>query len=293
MPARSSSSSFGFFTRHLIGHYPLPRAFWVHTVLLGWLLALLTAHFTARLVDSNPARYGSVVALVLVPMALLFWTWSNIGVFASALRRLFRDEGWFWSLVAMLVVVAGAQEVVPQMRALRPFLSEHLTVALGRQPGEPFTVKLVDAGRTVEFTGGVNDGAAQALRDVIAPAPKVTTVRLASPGGWMREGARMAEVIRYFRLNTTVSGACASACTVAFLAGLDRTAAPGAVLGFHSARPVGGLLGGGRSDRHRERAVYAAAKIDDAFIDHILRTPFEDVWIPTRQEMLRAGVLTR
>ena len=292
MPTRSSSGS-GFFTKHLIGHYSLPRAFWLHTVLLGWLLALLTAHFTARLVDANPARYGSMLALVLVPVALLFWTWSNIGVFASALRRLFSGDGWFWSLVAMLVVIAGAQEVVPQMRALRPFLSEHLTVALGRQPGEPFTVKLVDAGRTVEFTGGVNDGAAQALRDVIGPAPKVTTVRLASPGGWMREGARMAEVIRYFRLNTTVSEACASACTVAFLAGLDRTAAPGAVLGFHSARPVGGLLGGGRANRSKERAVYAAAHIDEAFIDRILQTPFEDVWIPTRHEMLRAGVLTR
>lgn len=290
MPARRSS---GFFVKHLLGQYSLPRSFWVHTVLLGWLFALLTAHLTARLVDSNPARYGSMLAMVFVPAGFLIWTWSNIGVFASALRRLFNGDGWFWSLVAMLVVAAGALQVVPQMRALRPFLSEHLTVALGRQPGEPFTVKLVDSGRTVEFTGGVNDGAAKALREVIAPAPKVTTVRLASPGGWMREGARMAEVIRYFRLNTTVSGECASACTVAFLAGLDRTAAPGAVLGFHSSRPVGGLLGGGRGDRRRERAVYAEARIDEAFIDRILQTPFEDVWTPTRHEMLRAGVLTR
>ena len=283
----------GFFVKHLIGHYSLPRSFWVHSVLLGWLFALLTAHFTARLVDGHPARYGSILAMLLVPAAFLLWTWSNIGVLASALRRLFSGEGWFWSLVAMLVVGAGAQQVVPQMRALRPFLAEHLTVALGRQPGEPFTVKLVDAGRTVEFSGGVNDGAAQALRDVIAPAPKVTTVRLASPGGWMREGAKMAEVIRYFRLNTTVRDECASACTVAFLAGLDRTAAPGAVLGFHSSRPIGGLLGGDPGDRRQEHAVYAAAQIDDAFIDRILQTPFEGIWVPTRHELLRSGVLTR
>lgn len=290
MPTRREP---GFFAKHLIGHYSLPRSFWVHTVLLGWLFGLMTAHLAARLVDSYPARYASMLALLLVPAAFLLWTWSNIGVFASALRRMLRGDGWFWSLLTMLVVLGGADRVVPQMRALRPFLSEHLTVALGRQPGEPFTVKLVESGRIVEFSGGVNDGAAAALREVIAPAPKVTTVRLASPGGWMHEGARMAEVIRYFRLNTTVSGECASACTVAFLAGLDRTAAPGALLGFHSSRPIGGLLGGGRRDRRGERSMYSEARIDPAFVDRILATPFEDVWVPTRQELLRGGVLTR
>jgi hypothetical protein len=282
-----------FFTSHLLGHYSLPRSFWLHTVLLGWLFGALTAHLAARLVDSYPARYSSMAALLFVPMATVLWAWSNIGTLASALRRLFRGEGWFWALVTMCLMGLLATAVLPQLRVLRPFLSEHLTVALGEQPGEPYTVKLVDSGRTVEFTGGVNDGAAKALRDVVGPAPKVTTVRLNSPGGWMHEGVRMAEVIRHFRLNTTVREECASACTVAFLAGLDRTVSPGAALGFHSGRPVGGLLGGRPGNRRSERAIYAEAGIDNAFIDRVLATPFESVWVPTRHELLRGGVLTR
>ena len=282
----------GLLLRHLLGHYSLPRSFWVHTVLVGWLFGSLATYLSARLVDTHPVRYSSMAALLLVPAGILLWAWSSFGAFVSALRHLLSGRSWFWPLVTILFLGLVARQATPELRALRPFLSEHLTVALGSQPGEPFTVRLMDSGRTVDFSGGINYGAADALREVVAPAPKVTTVRLNSPGGWLHEGVKMAEVIKYFRLNTTVSDSCASACTIAFLAGLDRTASQGAVLGFHSARPVGGLLGP-KGKRQDERAVFADAGIDKAFVDRVLATPFEEVWTPTRHELLTSGVLTR
>ena len=262
-------------------------------MLLGWLFSLLTAYLTARLVDSYPVRYSSLAALVLVPTALALWAWSNVGAFAAATRRLLSGRGWFWSLVAMLLLFMGAREAVPELRTLRPFLSEHFTVAMGAQPGEPFTVTLADAGKTVEFVGGINDSAAKALREVVGPAPKVTTVRLNSRGGWLHEGVKMGEVIKYFRLNTTVKDECASACTIAFLAGLDRTASQGAILGFHSARPVGGLLASKGLDRRDERGIYVQAGVDKSFVERVLSTPPGSIWAPTRYELVRSGVLTR
>lgn len=283
----------GFLLGHLLGHYSLARSFWVHTVLIGWLFGLLTAYLTTGLLDSYPVRYSSIAVLFLVPAAFVLWVWSNIGTFASAVRRLTSGEGWFWSLVTMLLLSMGTRQSLPEFRALLPFLSEHFMVAMGNQPGEPFSVRIVDSGKTVEFVGGVNDGAAQALREIVEPAKKVTMVRLNSTGGWLHEGVRMAEVIRYFRLDTTVSEECASACTIAFLAGLDRTASKEAVLGFHSGRPVGGLLPSKGLDQRDERAIYVQAGVDKAFVERVLSTPPESLWTPTHYELLRSGVLTR
>ena len=40
-------------------------------------------------------------------------------------------------------------------------------------------------------------------------------------------------------------------------------------------------------------SAFAGLGIDNAFIDRVLATPFESVWVPTRHELLRGGVLTR
>jgi len=69
-------------------------------------------------------------------------------------------------------------------------------VAMGKQPTAGFTVTLRDGGRVVEFKGGVNEGVAAALDKAIADAPNVTTVVLDSPGGWLKEGRRMVDVVR-------------------------------------------------------------------------------------------------
>lgn len=54
----------GFFLSHLLGDYSLPRSFWVHTILLGWLFGALTAHVAARIADAYPARYSSLAAML-------------------------------------------------------------------------------------------------------------------------------------------------------------------------------------------------------------------------------------
>ncbi|MEO8805896.1 MAG: hypothetical protein ABI433_07430 [Burkholderiaceae bacterium] len=128
---------------------------------------------------------------------------------------------------------------------------------------------------------------------MIGPAPKVTTVRLESPGGWMREGERMANVVKRFGLHTNVATECMSACTIVLLAGLDRTADEAAMVGFHRGRAIGATRSSEGRPGKDESEIYLRAGVDKEFVQRIVSTPHESVWVPTRRELLKARVLTR
>ncbi len=106
--------------------------------------------------------------------------------------------------------------------------------------------------------------------------------------------ANAAKVIESHGLNTYVESHCASACTIAFLAGLSRAADPASKIGFHSV----GFVGGNKSVMTKEEgdatmAAYAKAGLPQAFIQKIVSTSSDQMWYPTHDEMLRAGVFTR
>lgn len=281
----------GFFIKHLKGDYSLARSYWLHTVLVGWGTAALGLFALDRVSEDHAARDVSMALLAYLGVALLITMWSIAGAWMSAMKHLFGNGRAIWAVAAMLSLAVGAFGTVREYADLLPAMREHWAIAQGEQPGEQFVITLVDEGRVVTFKGGVNDGAALALDKVIGDAPRVTTVRLESPGGWMREGQRMAAVIARYGLSTRVEKRCSSACTVAFLAGVDRTLGEGATLGFHRARGPGeDAKGEGDAD---EGEVYAKAGLPEAFIRRVLDTPNNEIWVPSRRDLLGAGVLTR
>jgi hypothetical protein len=281
----------GLVIKHLKGDYSLARSYWLHTVLLGWGTSWLGIYAIQQVGEHHAARHASMTLLAYLCVALLITAWSLAGAWMSAIKSLFGRGGRFWAILAMLSLAVGAVGTMREYIELRPALREHWAIAQGEQPAEDFDVVLLDEGRVVSYTGGVNEGASRALDQVIADAPRVTTVLLESPGGWMREGERMAAVIRRYGLSTRVETECHSACTVAFLAGIDRTLGEGAVLGFHRGRAPG-QDAKGESEAH-DAEVYAKAGLPQAFIRRVLDTPHDDIWMPTRRELLKAGVLTR
>jgi hypothetical protein len=151
-----------------------------------------------------------------------------------------------------------------------------------------YAIRIMPGGEVVEVSGSFSWAVPQNLTATLASAPRVRTVRLDSPGGYLRPALQVAEIIRVRGLDTYVPRMCASACTVVFLAGKDRFLGPDARLGFHQAHAPGvppayfnALL----------RATYQKAGVPDGFIDHVLRTPPQSIWFPD-QPVLRALRLT-
>ena len=284
----------GFLWRHLVGEYSLGRSFWLHTVLLGWGLAACGAWMFRELGDRSSMRSVSIAVMCVEPLVVAVWLWSMFGTAMSALRRLFDGSSIGWSLLALLVLGLATAATVRELGRMVPYLGEHWAVAQGRQPTEGFSVTTRDDGRVVAFAGGINEGAAAAIDKAIAEAPRVGTLLIHSPGGWLREGKRMADVVRRYRLNTRVEGECFSACTLVLLAGANRSAGERARIGFHRGRSIGESSDDRPGPAEREEVeLYRGAGLKAEFVMRIVATPNDDIWIPSRQELLREDVLTR
>jgi hypothetical protein len=192
------------------------------------------------------------------------------------------------------MIVLGVLKTFGDVGNLMPTLEEHIKVAAGAQPGEPTKVQVLAGGRSMLLSGGINDGSASQLEKALEMAPTVTTVVFSSEGGWIREGTLLAEVIRRKGLNTYVEGLCASACTIAFLAGKERAGSPSAKLGFHASRAVGNVSGESYLEESEQlRSIYRSAGLPESFIGRVIDTPSESMWFPSYDELLQAGVLTR
>jgi hypothetical protein len=116
-------------------------------------------------------------------------------------------------------------------------------------------------------------------------------VVLESPGGRLYEAHQIAGKVKARGLQTRAAGDCASACTLVFMAGQQRSVAPQARLGFHRAsvpwhNPLHDSLA-----NDRLQALYEEAGLPRPFIRQVLQTPASDMWFPPFIELMGAGIL--
>lgn len=280
-----------FFRRHFNGDYSLGRSYWLHTVLFS-LCPFIAILLLGQLVGNRPARFASAAIILVTALSVVLWFWAVAGTWASAGKHASRGGRPSLAMAAKVAIVLGLFRLIGDIGGQLPSLAEHAKVALGGQLGLPTKFKLQADGRSVVLSGGINDGSAAELEKTLQLAPSVSTVVLSSNGGWIREGLMLADVIRKYGLSTYVEDLCASSCTLAFLAGKERSAAPSAIIGFHSARMVGSQ-GPTANDNVQFQAAYSAANLTDDFIRKALSVAPDKQWNPSHEELLSAGVLTR
>lgn len=284
----------GFLRRHYHGDYSLARSYWVNNLLITWFAPALGLLLLPVLSQNLPARYASAGALFITALGLFLWTWAVAGTWASANKHVSRGGKPGWASAAKVAIVFGVLRTFAELGQMMPSLSEHWHVAMGVQPGAALRLELRADGKSLLLAGGINDGGADQLAQALDLAPAVTTVVLESDGGWIREGMRMAEVIRGRGLHTYVETSCSSACTLAFLAGRERAAAPTARIGFHSPHGIGATEPSENAPAVAQlERLYRQAGLPDWMLRKIADTPSDRMWYPTIEELLAAGVLTR
>ncbi len=276
-----------FFRKHWNGDYSLGRSYWINTFLVS-LVAPTLALILLPALQELPARYSSAAVLGLTVLGLAVWTWALSGTWASANKHVQRGGRQGWATAAKVAIVLGILKTVGDVGNLGGVLAEHWRMVLGEQPGPQYSIQVTADGKAVMLKGGINDGAADALAKTLEMAPAVNTIVFNSAGGWVREGRRLANIISKHRLRTYVEGECSSACTIAFLAGIDRAADPDARIGFHQFRSVGGA-----GEDAMVRSVYTQAGISSNFISKILSTPNSETWYPAHDELLEANIINR
>jgi hypothetical protein len=154
----------------------------------------------------------------------------------------------------------------------------------------PYSIHLLSGGAEMELAGDMPEGTTAAVQKMLDANPSIHVIHLNSDGGELREGYRLSQLIKQRHLTTFTSTTCASACTVAFLAGAPRYLANDGWLGFHSSyrenteesSPEGNAV---------FYQLYHDAGLPDDFIAQVLKTAPSDVWFPTHDELVKAHVV--
>ena len=182
--------------------------------------------------------------------------------------------------------------------------------------GETLTLDVTVAAPGYEFDGALDGYDSTEVMSYLFDHPEISTLRVTGPGGYGPAGRAISIYLAQHGINTQAFGECASACARIFLGGKSRKLADGAKLGFHRPWIV----------KERERRLYEANRVkekwedefdyvtmiydiamqnmlegikfmrsrgvDMDFILKIYSTSSYDIWEPSRDELLEAGVLT-
>jgi hypothetical protein len=283
-----------WFVRHWRGEYPLGVAYWVNSLLVVFLATVL-AGAALRGVETAGAPLQAVAAgaLLLLLLSLLFWGWGVVGTWRSATYHEDRGGSGSWAIAAQVMVVIGIFFSFLQVRNYAFQTIELGTLALGGDSlRDPAQVTLSEDGTEIVIDGTLTSGTSGRFRQLAADAPRLKRVTLDSPGGRQLEAARIAASVEERGLETRVERECMSACTFVLLAGAARTADPDARIGFHQP-DFPGWSGAARRQAAREMGEdYVRAGLGRGFVERAMAVPPDDIWLPRRDELLAARVLT-
>lgn len=174
-----------------------------------------------------------------------------------------------------------------------PSIGELWAIYSGDEALDTLAVTVSPDGTALNVEGAYGTGSADTVRRALDKHPSVRRVVLAGPGGRLGTAFEINRMIRNRRLATRVDTACASACTIAFLGGSDRSISPGGRLGFHQ----GSFPGLGPNDLYESnrdmRRFLVASGVTPEFAQRVIDTPPDEIWTPTPQELLAGRVVQR
>jgi hypothetical protein len=281
----------GFLFKHLNGEYSLPRAFWVNTILLAWILPLIALVAQSMNLGRPSPRVASAEYLVITGLQCILLTWGAVGTARSGKRYLESGGSKLWRNAALWVAIFLVVDMAWYIS--RAALVENVRMVFTGRYAPPASISTINNGTGLLVKGSLQNKTATELLKALDTSTSVTSVILDSKGGMFQQARIMAQAIRDHRLNTYVERECSSACTVVFLAGKSRCISSIAKVGFHSGMRLGTSPDAmPRGFAEAQRDLYAKAGLPPWFIENIMATPRTSIWFPSYSELLNAGVVT-
>ena len=240
----------------------------------------------------DDVRLSHIVIPALLCAVLSAFAIYQIGLLTVAARRVGGRLAFAATSGAAAAAIVAVGALILDRAA--PTLMEMWSIYTGDEALNQLTVRVGADGRTLHVEGSYGLGGAELVRRALDANPGIRTVVLAGPGGRLSVGFDLYEMLHERKLATRVDDECASACTIAFLGGVERSISPGGRLGFHR----GSFPGLGDSDlyetnRDLRRFLLYIVKLAPQFVDRVFATPPDDIWVPTPQELLAGRVINR
>jgi hypothetical protein len=256
-------------------------------------LALLVGLGSISLAVFGP---GDVTLLHVVAPALLCASTSAFAIWQIALivmaARRTRRGLLVVATVGTAIAAVVAIGALIEERAV-PSIAELWNIYTGDEGLGSLAVSVSRDGTTLRIDGPYGIGSADVVRQALDRHPSVRRVVLAGPGGRIGPAFEINRMIRERRLATRVDAGCASACTIAFLGGTDRSISPAGRLGFHQGS-FPGMSSNDMFESNRDmKRFLIASGVSEAFAQRVVATPPDEIWVPAPQELLAGHVVHR
>jgi uncharacterized protein DUF4339 len=291
----SSASPSNYFVRHWRGELSLPKSYWLNALLLNGLFSsLIYAGLAAVEGSAAPLRTTAWAALGCILASLSAWLWGTVGAWRSASNAREHGENTGWAAVAKVALSIGMLATAATLFTnSAPQALEYLQLAVGHDPVGDFKLTVSADGRTLIYEGMIPSGAADRIATFLEATPAAKTLALQSGGGRIIEAKRIGELVKKRHLDTYVEGECTSACGLIFLAGEDRAATPQAKFGFHRASFPGWTPEQREAGTREFFNEYRNSDISPTFLSRLEHLKGDELWYPTREELVEANVVTR
>jgi membrane-bound ClpP family serine protease len=193
------------------------------------------------------------------------------------------------------VIASAAAVALLGFLFLMPRTGYELSQSLGSLSEPAWSISRSTTPGVLRLSGEFQHGVSDAVAIALARDPSIHLLELDSPGGDSDQGLELGALVEKYSLSTFVRHRCASACTFVFVAGRERVLMPGAKLGFHRARSVMWDDQITDDDKYNEHVTaYLEAKgIMASFAQKVFRVSNDDIWYPSIDELLGAGVISR
>jgi hypothetical protein len=274
------------------GEASLPQTLYFRGTWVAVALLIGFGSISAAVFAGDDVTLAHIVIPALLCIAASAFAIYQMGLLAIAARRVGGRLAFAATSAAAAVAIIAIGALLVE-RAM-PALLEMAIIYTGDTDLNKLAVRVGPDGDTLYVEGSYGLGGEELVRRALDQNPGIRTVVLAGPGGRISVGFELYEMFRERKLATRVDDECASACTFAFLGGVERSISPGGQLGFHRGS-FPGLSDNDmyESNRDLRRFLLNHARLTPQFVDRVIATPPDEIWVPTPQELLAGRVINR
>ena len=291
---RKPVKKIGYIRKHWRGELSLAVSFWINLVLLNLIKLLFEKLLSYNELMENPVIFARVAIIYAAFCYIIVYPWQIIGLWRSCNHHIEQSGKRFWALTSQGFVIVGFILTIVLLRKSWPIYKDYFRIGFQKDEWANYTLKLEKDNAFIHLQGGLGFGISEEVSQLLKKYPEVQGIILASSGGRIYEGRKLADLISKYSLDTYSFKGCYSAATIAFIAGKNRFLGIGANLAFHQYQ-VGYKSMDGIVDMKDEQIndllIFQQQGIKSEFLERLFITHHDEFWYPTVDEMLDAGVI--
>lgn len=283
-----------YFSMHWYGELSLNVSFWVNVIGLNIALVLFNKIITSKFFITNPVTIGRMFVITMPLIFFVIYPWQIVGLWRSCNRHKLVTGSCRCGRLVQLLIILGLIALPIQLKVLLPAYKVYSKIGFTKDPLDNCVLELKKDNTIIHLQGTLGFGVSKRVAKLLKKHPEIDSVILDSGGGRIYEGRQIGKLIRKYRLNTYSLTECCSAASIAFICGQRRYLSGSAVMGYHQYRmgfaglePFTDLA----KEQNADLGLFRKQGVKEDFLDKLFNASHDDLWFPSHDEMLSAGVI--